>query len=342
MERISKRLLRSGGGLYAALLVLLCLASALQAAEQQPAPAPNNSSRTVVMLEQIHLPASEKVTRTFNRIDNFFGNQRIEEESTGSRIRLNLLGVLDEEASSFKANVRMKIRLPQLDEKLHLVISGDTDDDPLEDQAADEDPAAVQGESPIPTQDGVADSMALRYYLLDSQKWNLHTSAGVRINIPPDPFVRARARRSFFIDNWLVRLVISPFWRSRQGLGATAGLNFERAISQQHSFRASTQGRWLADTNDQNLSQGFFLYHVLSDRNSLEWRASIFADLNPQHQISSSLLSLTFRRKIYQQWLYFELQPAVQFPREEDFDPVTSLSAKLEIIFGRPPKSITR
>ncbi len=319
---------------------LICLVLALLSAPQwaladHEAPAIPDTRKYSLLLDETHAKLSRGFNTTISNIDNFFSTQRIEDESTGSRAVLRLTGTMQEgQIFNFNPDFKLRIRLPKLSKRLHLVIQGDVGSNPLEDDG-DLSPEEISEQDLQQTTVDATHSIALRYYHRQTQRWNISTTSGLKFRPIPDPFLRLRARRLMLLADWDLRLSAGPFWFETKGLGFDATMEWERPLGLKYNFRSTSGMKWMNETDMYDLGQNFYLTHKFGDQQAVQWRAGAFGQSKPALILTGYLVSVTYRQQLHYEWLYVEAGPVLSFPKTRGFEPTPSFFVGVEATFGR-------
>lgn len=307
-------------------LIYLCVAALfsqpINAAEEAATSPPHidlleplDSSRDTV---------SQQVTNFANWLDNFFGDERIFVESQSSHLKLNLLQINEEGFEPrFEANLQGKLTLPNTQKRLNILFESDQGEN------------ASPGDTIVEAVENQQQSLGLRYVQFASNWFRAHTDIGVRFRSGLDTFVRFRLRGLFSLGNWNLRATETLFWRDSTGPGASTQLDFERRIGNNYLFRATSKANWFNKTRQFDMGQDFFLIHAINKYRAVIYRAGLSAVSEPKVQATGYILSVRLRQKIHREWLFFEINPKVLYPQEEDFQARHSLTFKLEVVFGR-------
>lgn len=274
---------------------------------------------------------SEKLHDFADWVDNFLGNERMDIESRGSRIRLNT-GLLLEEGSStsYQFNVNVNLSLPRTSDRLKLLFEGDS-----EDIAAGQDP---DGETLRETIRDIDYTAALRYIFKATRVLYINADLGVRFSIPVDPFVRLRIRRAFFISDWELRAEVGARWFVEAGLEAGAQLEMDTSVAGEDLFRSTSRARWDELSNVWEFGQFFSLFDYIDSRQGLTLTTGLIVRTNVDGgsaSITEYLINSSYRRDLYKGWLFFEFRPEFRFPRERDYDFTPSVLFLVEVILGR-------
>lgn len=303
------------------LCVATLFSSATHAAEKAAFPPPR-----ILMLEPLDShrdAASKQVTALANWLDSFFADERIYEESQKSHLKLNLLHISEEGYEPrYEANLQGKLTLPNTQERLKILFESDPEEDAAADTTVVE---AVEAQE---------QSLGLRYIQYTSKWLRAHTDAGVRFRSGLDTFVRFRLRGIYTLGQWQFRAAETIFWRDSIGAGETTRLDIERRLSKDYLFRSTSQATWLDETRQFDMSQDFYLIHTINKYRGVIYRAGMSGVSEPKTHTTGYVLSVRLRQQIHRDWLFFEINPKVLYPEEEDFHTRHSLTFKLEIMFG--------
>ena len=210
--------------LVAVLALILCLSLPVFAAAAEPPAA--------------ELPAIPEGAESLPaHFDRFFGHATFAEEFKGTQLRVNLIGVVSEAAPfSLDGNAHVKLQLPLLQKRLHLLLSGDSEDDPLE--------KGVEGEVGehdfMHREDNAEDSLALQHFLVDTRLWHVSAGPAVRFDLPPEPFLKFRARRSFTPRQWELSLAQGGALYLRRGGASTTRFTVDHPWGKERLLRGTT------------------------------------------------------------------------------------------------------
>jgi hypothetical protein len=261
-------------------------------------------------------------------IDRFFGDDRNYQESNKSVIQLDLTKVSGYGGRHNPVfSGRAKLDMPSAEKRLHLLLESDPEKN-ITGETTQGQPVV---QNKVETPEKVA--IGAGYSKEKETRWYFGTDAGVQIHTPVEPFVRARGSYSFPLEQWRMKLAETLFWFSTIGTGETTQLDFEHILSKPALFRASSVATWLRDKHNFDLNQSFSIYHTLNDRSALLYQASAIGVSNPQVQATEYVLSMVYRYRLRQKWIFMELSPQLHFPKADNFKSNAALSMRLEILF---------
>lgn len=309
------------------LLVLSCtfaLLPALALAETNPQEPPVLFPESV---DTRHEVVSEKLNAFVNAIDEFFGSERVLEESRGSYFKVSLYNVHHEGGKNvLKGNLYAKVALPRTEDRLKLLITSDAD---LENTEADglgtELATAEASETP--------QSAALRYVVRESADWNIHADTGIRFRGGVDPFARYRIRRSLPLGDWVFHFAETLFWFESDGVGARTHVDFSLPVMAESLLRATSEATWYHDQQAFDLLQRIELLHRISTQRSVIYQASAFGLSEPYIHTTGTRLAIRLRQAVHRDWVFFEIRPQIDYKKEDGFDADKTLTLQLEAIF---------
>ena len=247
--------------------------------------------------------------------DGFFGATEVDREQNVSRGRLNV-GAFWDERDGVRQRVRMSARLPlpAAKRRARLVFGrGDVDD-------------LVDG-----SQGGDVDSLPDRFNDFEDDDWLLGIGysrhgevakgwdfgAGVRLNTPLEPYVRATYRWNRNVgDAGLWRVQPRVFWQSQRGVGASLTNILDYAVSTRWLLRSWTILRGEDEIEGLGWTQQFTAYQALSNKDALSY--SMFATGETQNDVPvlDYGIELRYRKKIAREWLFAIFSTRLNWPRE--------------------------
>ena len=274
---------------------------------------------------------SGKITRFANYIDQFFGGDRHYQESNQSVLQLNLTRATGYGGDgNFKFAARLNLKLPVTEGRLRLLVETDPENNVTDEPTK----TSTSSNNKISAPGGAA--VAVRYEQKEGSQWHYNADAGVKfrgIATAPNPFARARGSYSTSIGEWRSKATESLFWFNSIGLGETTQVDLERILNASLLFRATSNATWLNDKKNFDLRQDFTFFHTVDDRNVLRYQGSVIGVSNPQLRVTDYVVQVLYRYRLNREWLFFELNPQLHFPRDKNYDPSPALSMRLELLF---------
>lgn len=280
-------------------------------------------------VDDYHAAISKSVMDMTDRVDLFFADDRILEETDKTQLRLtSKFRYEDGKDLTFQLRLKGHIVMPYLENKLQLIVDGD---------GPERDVKSNFSENIATDDESKSLFTGLRYVPDTVQKTRLSLDGGVRWHSGPVPFVRVRARRTFDFDLWQMKWTQKFFWYEDKGVGESTQLDFERWTSATHFFRASSSATFSETSQGIDLQQDFTIYNYISKRKMIGFGVNVQGHTWPETQVDSYTATFQFRRQVHRDWLFLELAPGATFPRYNNFDLTPIITFKIEILFGDVP-----
>ena len=282
-------------------------------------------------IDKTHEAITKSVFATSRWLDWFFSNERSEDEENKSRFRIQT-SVLHEKADDTQADVRLRLRLvlPKTEEKLHLVFSGEAD----EEQDID-DALKFKDDNSSKDSDEEGASASLWYFLKNTVADNISIRIGLKIRGGRAVFYAGPKYRHFKeFDKWAIRFSQSLRWYSHTSWESITGLDFERPFSERFLFRTYVEGAWYEEKDGYFPLLAFSLFQALENDRALEYEWRNEFETRPTDRLSEIELRVKYRQTVWRKWLFFEIAPQVLFSRDRDFDSNPGIVLKLEAVFG--------
>jgi hypothetical protein len=294
------------------------------------------------LADRLHRTISSGVLTAAETIDAFFYAPQTEIEENRTTLKVNLgLFIEAEEHARLDTGSRLKLVLPGFQDRLHLVLAGDPEeDDRVLGEAIDE---AVEGEVAEEEEtDGV--SAALRYFVLDDIKRNLSFSAGAKIREGRlVGFPDARYRRVFDLGNQrsAFRFEQRVVWYTDDGWRESTRLDLDTLVGPHHLWRTTVEGIWEELRGGYRYDLRLSFFQPLGRRAALRYEWVNGFNVCTADQLDKILLKISYRQSFWRPWLFFEIAPQLAYPAAKDFQATPGLLLRLEAIFGYRRKRLT-
>lgn len=269
------------------------------------------------------------------RIDRFFSGQRADDFINSSQIRLISVTTKSENPGLFtEGRMRLNLILPGTQDKFQLIIEGQGD---TQVQNSGQQSNITQDNDATSSVTNVQNTTTAAFRYMTSVL-NINTSfdSGIRVNIPPSLFARARFWRQDQLNkDWIFRPRQEIFWMDSEGLQSTLNLDFDRPLeNKDFLFRFVNKAFW----NDQDYlieyTNGPSLYQNLNDISGLSYHFNIITNQSEITEVVNYLTRVSYRRLLYKNWFFGEISPQLEFPKEFNFHRTPSIAFKLELVMG--------
>jgi hypothetical protein len=229
--------------------------------------------------------------------DSFFSTERYDEEvRAGSRVRWRHDYVNTEgQGFDYVTTLTARFKLPKAKKRLNLIFEGEQEE-------------TVEGIVPSNREEAKAD-LGLLYELRKSKRANL----SLRIKLSPS--VTVRYRYAYPITRTFLTRFTEELFRRDSAYGHSTRIDFEKTLSKDFVLRQSNAGTRAENIDGTNWEETLVLFQHLSDVSALSYESSAVGVTEPDNYVTNSRLGVRYRRNFFRKWLFYELVPAVNFPR---------------------------
>lgn len=260
-------------------------------------------------------------------IDEFFANEKVFYDSSGSYVRYSVDSLFEEGGRhSTIGKLDVNLRLPRTEHKLKLVLESD----PVEKQGTIERATAVPPSSQTTEQNYYA---GLQSEFGKANRWLFKPSVGLKLHFPIDYYVRLRASRNFNFVNWNLRLTESAYWYDSTGAGFDSEMEWNRLVGDDLLFRSSSLVRNTEEYQRFDLSQSFSLTQTLSARRAVTYSIGFFGNSDPNIHATDYVLQARYRQMVHGGYFFMELVPQVRYRIDNAFTEEDSLLVRFEWLF---------
>ncbi len=250
--------------------------------------------------------------------DGFFSDERSDEEyRPGTRVRWKNDFVYTENNDfDYKTKISASFRLPGAKDKINVVFEGE-EEESIED-------VLPENEEEIKSDFG----------LLYEIKKNLRANLSLRVKLSPS--INLRYRYTVPLENEIITRFTQELYRRDNSYGATSRLDFEKRLNEDFVLRQSNMATIVDNRAGLNWATSLVLFHHLSDVSALSYESSVAGITTPEYYVTNTRLGVRYRRNFFRKWLFYEVAPAVTWPRslpEIERDQVWEVLFRLEVNF---------
>ncbi len=300
-------------------------------------PEPNRHVPGFLMgtLDRYHAALQSRVNQPVLWFDGFFGDARTDDQDwPETLIRLGATARYTEgEGFTSPILLRANIKLPKASERLRLIFSGVNEDELRQgkDQAGFLDSATGARE-----ETGNSTRLGLRYTLYKTLRSIFNFDIGLSLDWPIESYIRMRYRRFIHIGrNNIIRFTETGFYNTIIGPGTTSRFDFERTLPHEIGGRISLFGTYSKESHGVDWGAETTLFKKLSPKTAVSFDLGAYGETRPAFETDTYRISARLRRNFLRPWLYFELEPEVTFPLQDDDSrkAVGAVSMMLEVQF---------
>jgi hypothetical protein len=282
--------------------------------------------------DELHGEISERLLTTATWLDSFFADERSLLEENRSYIRAHL-DVFTEERSHaiFKPAVDIRLALPQLERKAHIVVSAE----PAETPAATPGSPSIPSDRIGPTEERNV-TTAVHYVFRSTEQQNFIVRSGAQFTHgTPVLFIAPRYRYFLPINPWDFRFTQEVIWKTDTTWQTNTIFDLERKLPHDFFFRTSAGGTWINTSKGYFYSLSFSLRQPLDPKRALEYVWNNSFQTRPVGELVEVFFSVRYRQNFWREWLFFEVAPQYRFPRDSRYAGTPGILFRFEMFFGR-------
>ncbi|MDD9302134.1 MAG: hypothetical protein HUK40_07230 [Desulfobacter sp.] len=324
--------------LFLTLLFFLLMPSGAMAAECSTPEADAQSSPSDLgeKIDTFHQKVSKTIISSALYFDDFFSDERFLLEDNQTRLMIRpAIGYEKNKDLETRLRISLRLKLPKAETRFSLLFTSNIDDENDWNRSALDIPLEGYEQDRNNKFHG-----ALQYIYRATKRHNLRFSGGVRVSTRLQIYTSDRYRFFRPMENWDFRLIQRARWYSRDKWELRSTLDFDREFSKKYLFRLSTDWDWYEkEDNSPTYGVSTSLHQFLSPKRAIRYEWATGFESRPCHRVTSTVLSMSYRQRIWRDWLLYEITPQIAFPRDEDFHFTPGISLQFEIEFGYVKKN---
>ncbi len=291
-------------------------------------PAEEPEDNRIPILESAQQLFGTNANFAANRLDSFFATERADDEFGRSRIRIRSRYEIRERAVAEQENqYRINLRLPHLEEKFKYDYYQDDVENNKKVKKSEQDKK---------------DKKKADYerHLLEKDKvnegWIFNSDIGVSAAIPPKLITRARVRKNLVTGTLIHRFSEQlTYITDESGLVEETRVDTDHIYTQDFLFRFINYKRWQVLKKDFNTDHGPTFLHRVSENDAFVYGFTMQTIIQEGIWYTTNYrLGVNYRRNLYHQWIYLDVVPGLDFPKEWSFRRTPFVFLQLELLFG--------
>lgn len=283
-----------------------------------------------------------KVSRAFVGpiawFDSFFFPEHAEIETNRSYLRA-VAGYdwVNGEGFRFKTAFRVKVRVPGVKERLNIIFS-DEDERDFEQPTRARPLAATREAAPV-TDRNDRRRAGLGYTVFDYLESRVDIETALRSRARGEVSMRYRQNFPAF-EKTKGRVALTGFWLQGTGFGSRGRLDFETPTSDKNVFRVNNTFTQIHGIKGVVEEHRMSYDMQVSDKAGLSPGIGMNADTRPVWRATAYYVSVLYRQSFYRSWLFYEVEPGVNWTRNEfgARPPILTNAVRLEVQFRTAPQ----
>ena len=258
-------------------------------------------------------------------VDDFFGQKQQNTESKTSFMRLrSSVFIREGETEHYRVNLRGKVYLKNLDERLSLLFSDDNDNQ-----------TDSQNLNEVSQQLNRGTDVALQFNEIKTEHHRLDYRIGIRSSLQPKAEIRYRYERPYG-KNELFRSIQRLRYRGEDRFDIVSEFEQAHAMSDSRLLRTSLQLNYGEITDGVEWRAGIQLSKKLDDHKAINYFANMRGHTQPRYINDTYGVGANYRRSLYKEWLFVEIEPGYFWNKNLNTgtrDGAPQLIARLEVLF---------
>lgn len=272
---------------------------------------------------------------TAAKFDGMFGSARFDDDYQSTNGSLSA-GALWDQRDGWDPTVRFRLRmkLPQLNDRFNVFIGRVDREEHVTELRDDFDALPRQ----FGRQEDDAVLLGLGYSQPARGAGQVDFDVGTELDFPLDPYVKARYRVTLpLFERNVLRLRETVFWQQSERAGATTRFDLERLLDEKFLVRWTGSATLTQNTDGVRWLSSATLFQTLGARRALAYQLQASGETRREVPLEEYGFRLIFRRRIFRDWLFLELQSSISWPRKtllETRDRNLGVGAAVEMMFG--------
>lgn len=283
---------------------------------------------TIDWANEIHTTISNRVYQTAQWFDDFFVTEghSAKPVKASAKIRLGTVITRDNKLE-LESRFSLRVKLPNLEDKVAFILSDDTDE-----QLADLPLESTDQQNAFTDESLTA---AIQYINAKSDRFVTDTRLGISDS---DPFVRVRHRQAYW---WKKKHGLSAepalYYFANDGWGARLLLAYHYQIDQQSQLRLNYSVRKSETLENERWKTGVYYLQQFDDKKaaSLGFVSSGQYHNKDEDFVTEHKLSYRYRFNAHKKWLFFEIEPFVEWAKWRGSDANPGIALRIEGYFER-------
>lgn len=276
-------------------------------------------------MTQVHRNITDSVHQSVIWFDGFFSDDEVNELTPQSLARISTTWLpRARDWSEVKLRFKLKAKLPYFENKVDLIFSDNDDEDQL----------PLESEQTKRSFDDNDFTAAVRYIHKQNQKVFTDSRVGISGSAL---YVRTRHKRTYvFGEKHSFMFEPSAFYYTDDGLGARLLLEYDYQLNPDHLFRANYSIRGSESFSGIRWKHGAYYLRHISDKEASVFGVVVEGERNGDNGflIENTTLSYRYRFNAIKKWLFFEIEPFMEWPEDVDYKTTPGVALKIEGYFA--------
>lgn len=291
----------------------------------------------VTVLERARKTLTTGACRSAAWLDGLFGDRLYYDDyrDTYGSVSAGALWT-DYDGLDPRVRFRVRMKLPQMDERLSAFIGRVGQDEYVSDSESEFVALPTRQFGGRLEEETLL--VGLGYSEAERTGNDFDVDVGVRVRLPLDPYARSSYEIiRTFAEQYVVRARQTVFWQNSEGFGTTSRLILDRALSERFLVRWGGLAKYTQETEGVEWYTESTLFQAFSARTALAWQLHVGGQLDNEVPLTDYGARLILRRRLDPEWLILELRAGVHFPRylleeERKLSPEAGIALEMQFV----------
>lgn len=170
---------------------------------------------------------------------------------------------------------------------------------------------------------------------IPNSQWQNILDAGVTASgLDLDFISYLRVSRSYQLRDWLIQPEPTIIWGPENGLGLGFNFHAKTRLDAETTLQSSTHTTHYFETRTNYFSHGWQLIKHLSPDLRAAYNLRLFTNSESDSTVETLEISAALRRRIHDNWLFFNVIPASRHKADNDYQRDFSITVQFEAKFG--------
>ena len=264
-------------------------------------------------LDRLQVGFAENVDGAARWVDGFFGEQRTSSSGRGAYGRVTVRPIWKEyEGTRVQVRFRAHLPLDNIKRRTYAIIGRGDVDQMIENDNSDKGLFETDRENDW--------LVGLGYKPGWSSSGRVSLGGGVKLNWPPDPYVRVSYNwKHDFTSRSLVRLRETVFWQESEDFGASTSLDLEHRIGKNSLLRWANWVKISGATQDFIYDSRIMLYKRFSYNRAIMYAIGMRGETGAEEPVREYGGYVIYRQRAWRDWLFAELILGATHYKEDDW-----------------------
>ncbi|WP_371187265.1 hypothetical protein [Thalassotalea maritima] len=275
----------------------------------------------------IHQTISDSVYGTALWFDKFFAVDEVLETTPQTLMRIRLgYEPRARDLNVFKHRFRLKMKLPNLEERVDILLSDEDD--------SEQGLERKQGQRPSnPEEEDENFTAALRVVNKESADRFIDSRIGISSG---DLFAKVRARLLYQVaEQHIFKVQPELYYFLDDGFGSRLLLEYEYNLSPERQLRANLNFRTSEAYSGYRWRNSYYYLQQYDRFRAGAFGVIIYGEDSDERnfEVENYIINYRYRVNAYRRWLYFEVEPFIHFPEEYDYKVTPGIALRVEGYF---------